>query len=141
VLEAMGLETVSLTQRAFNDASLRASTWPPTKSGGAPLKKTGALWHSIRIAELTNKLVKVGTDRPYAPYHQFGTDPYTIRPSLKKALFWPGAAHPMKVVHHPGLPARPFFPFTEAGAMIAAAAGKVKAAAEAKIRAMLSRAR
>jgi hypothetical protein len=47
----------------------------------------------------------------------------------------------MKVVHHPGLPARPFFPFTEAGAMIAAAAGKVKAAAEAKIRAMLGRAR
>lgn len=31
-----------------------------------------------------------------------GTPPHIIRPKNKKALYWPGAAHPVKLVHHPG---------------------------------------
>lgn len=39
---------------------------------------------------------------PYAvPVHE-GTRPHTIRPKRAKALFWKGAAHPVRVVHHPG---------------------------------------
>ena len=48
----------------------------------------------------------------YAAIHQFGgrTAPRTIRPKRKKALYWPGAAHPVARVDHPGsaIPARPF---------------------------------
>ncbi len=44
----------------------------------------------------------------YAIYIETGTDPYEIRPVKAKALFWPGAAHPVKVVHHPGIKAQPF---------------------------------
>lgn len=131
ILEAMGNGLVSLTKRAFNDESLRALPWPPVKKQtGAPLKRSGAMWQSIRITELTNTHVMVGTDRPYAPHHQFGTDPYDIVARTKKALFWPGAAHPVKRVHHPGLPARPFFPFDSQGNMILSAKVKIEAAAK-----------
>ncbi len=40
----------------------------------------------------------------YAPGLEFGTKPHVIKPRKKKALFWPGAAHPVKIVHHPGNP-------------------------------------
>lgn len=31
-----------------------------------------------------------------------GTPPHIIRPNRKKALYWPGAKHPVKKVNHPG---------------------------------------
>ena len=56
--------------------------------------------------------VLVGTNVVYAAIHQFGgrTSARTIRPLGKKALFWPGAAHPVAKVEHPGstVTARPF---------------------------------
>ena len=40
--------------------------------------------------------------------HEGGTiPPHVIRPKFKKALFWPGAAHPVKKVNHPGGTIRP----------------------------------
>jgi len=44
----------------------------------------------------------------YAQWVNDGTDPYTITPTSKKALYWEGADHPVKVVHHPGIKARHF---------------------------------
>jgi hypothetical protein len=35
-------------------------------------------------------------------YIEFGTPPHDIKPDEKKALYWEGAEHPVKVVHHPG---------------------------------------
>lgn len=120
VLGAMGLAGVSLTKRAFNDASLRPLPWPPLKNASpkgkrakstgrfvktgahAPLKKSGALWQSPRITEIGTNFVKFGTDRPYAKYHQFGTK---------------------------HIPARPFFPFDASGKMTPTALQKVEAAA------------
>lgn len=48
---------------------------------------------------------------PYAAYVHGGTGLYgprkqMIRPAKKKALYWPGAAHPVRAVR--GMPARPF---------------------------------
>lgn len=40
-----------------------------------------------------------------APWFEEGTKPHVIRPKNKKALFWKGAAHPVRIVHHPGTPA------------------------------------
>jgi phage gpG-like protein len=58
--------------------------------------------------------VEVGTNVAYAAIHQFGgkTKPRVIQPKNGKALFWPGAAHPVQSVNHPGstIPARPFLP-------------------------------
>ena len=138
ILQAMGNTLVSMTKRAFNDASLRPAAWPAVKkSRGAALKQSGAMWQSIRITSLNGNEVRVGTDRPYAPYHQYGTDPYTISAKMKKMLHWPGARHPVKTVHHPGLPPRPFFPFNDSGEMTLLAKDKVKTAAISAIKKLL----
>ena len=44
----------------------------------------------------------------YAEWVNDGTQPYTITPTSKKALYWEGADHPVRVVHHPGIKGRHF---------------------------------
>jgi phage gpG-like protein len=142
VLEAMGLAMVSLTQRAFTDESLRPSPWPAragTKFGqrfsrsgktirtvlnsrsGAEehqlLRKSGTLWHSIRISRLTNELVMVASDRKYAAVQQLGSKKKSGRGS--------------------GIPARPFFPFVGVGRMTDLGRQRVIGAAHVKLRALL----
>lgn len=43
----------------------------------------------------------------YGRFLEEGTAPHVIRPKNKKALFWAGAAHPVKKVNHPGTRAYP----------------------------------
>lgn len=50
----------------------------------------------------------VGTNVSYAWDVENGTEPHDIFPKDKQALYWPGAAHPVAVVHHPGTRAQPF---------------------------------
>lgn len=50
----------------------------------------------------------VGSNVVYARAIEFGLDEFDIFPKDKKALFWPGAAHPVAKVHHPGIKAQPF---------------------------------
>jgi phage gpG-like protein len=120
VLEAMGLQLVSLTKRAFTDESLRAKSWPPRKKP-APhqlLRKSGSLWQSIRIAAIGSDSVTVGSDRIYAAIQQFGSAKKSGRGS--------------------GIPARPFFPFaTPESKMAAFAQEKIRKVALAKIRSLL----
>lgn len=93
VAEAMGLALVSLTLRSFNDESLRASPWAALKestlaqklaegTSSAILKRHGLLWRSFRVVEATNSHVRVGSDRPQAAFHQFGTKWIPARPML-----------------------------------------------------------
>jgi phage gpG-like protein len=73
ILEAMGLEFVSLTKRAFTDPGLRPLPWRDKVDGTpATLRKSGAMWQSIRVAQVTNDSVTAASDRPYAAIHQFG---------------------------------------------------------------------
>jgi phage gpG-like protein len=142
ILEAMGLELVSITKRAFSDPSLRPSPWPARKNTRlvtdpktgrqrtlnqktdkqtwALLRKSGALMHSIRITQITNNSVTVGSDRPYAAVHQFGS-------AKKKG-------------RGGGIPARPFFPYTKSGnsaEMTPLARQKIEAVTIAKLRQLL----
>ncbi len=39
---------------------------------------------------------------PYAEHVILGTGPHTIEPKDAKALYWPGAGHPVRRVNHPG---------------------------------------
>lgn len=84
VAEAMGLALVSLAIRSFNEESLRAAPWAALKeatiarklkegTSSAILKRHGLLWRSWRVVEATNSFVRVGSDRPYAGVHQFGS--------------------------------------------------------------------
>ncbi len=42
---------------------------------------------------------------PHALIVERGSGPHVIEPKHAKALHWPGAAHPVARVHHPGTPA------------------------------------
>lgn len=63
--------------------------------------RTGFLTQSFR-AELTTGMLRWFPTASYAPYVEFGTQPHTITAKNAKALSWPGAAHPVRSVHHPG---------------------------------------
>lgn len=50
----------------------------------------------------------VGSNVNYAADVEYGTAPHVIKPRYKQALYWPGAAHPVASVNHPGTRAQPF---------------------------------
>jgi len=50
----------------------------------------------------------VGSNVNYAAAVEFGTAPHVIKPKYKQALYWPGAAHPVTQVNHPGTRPQPF---------------------------------
>lgn len=67
----------------------------------------GRLKDSINYAVSEDRL-RIGTNVEYAPFVEFKTQPHIIRPRDKRALYWEGAKHPVKEVHHPGTKAQPF---------------------------------
>lgn len=121
LMQAIGEMLVSSTKQRFVDeespsgvswATLAGSTIQ-AKNGRTGILKSGyggGLMDSIH-AQADNNSVIVGTDKVYGKYHQTGTAPYEIRPKEKKALKFNGRF--AKVVHHPGLPARPFLGLSE----------------------------
>jgi phage gpG-like protein len=93
VAEAMGLAVTALTIRSFNDPSVRAAPWSPLREATlarkiaegkstAILKRNVLLARSWRITELGGDYAKVGSDRFYAWFHQFGTSRVPARPML-----------------------------------------------------------
>lgn len=67
---------------------------------------TGRLLNSIRV---DGKKIRVGGGTvDYVLDVEYGTPPHAIDPTTKKALFWPGAAHPVRHVQHPGSAPEPF---------------------------------
>lgn len=89
--------------------------WAPLKPSTLRQKKhnkilteSGRMRGSIRYRLEGSDTVAIGTNVPHAATHQLGGPARIITARLKKALFWPGARHPVKSVKHPGIPARPF---------------------------------
>lgn len=123
-LEAMGLVVVSMTQRAFTQASYRPASWASLKPatikakqrkgyGTKPLISSGALSHSPRVIKTTSKSVTVGSDRrvgshSLAAIHQFGSDDGRV-------------------------PARPTWPFDRQGRPTIKADAAIKAAGRAAL--------
>lgn len=98
-----------LLRRALNvetQAKLNA-----TGQNGGPRVQTGRLRASIhsQLGQDSQGLVaRIGSNVEYARYVEEGTEPHRIVPRDKKALFWPGADHPVLAVNHPGTRARPY---------------------------------
>lgn len=123
VWKAAGTQVVSLTKRAFREASLRQRTWAGKAGGGASnLIRKGVLLSSIRIVSSSAKGVTVGSDRKYAAIHQLGG---VIRPVKAKALVFTINGRVVRV-KKVTIPARPFFPFTPAGAVAPQHAAKIQ---------------
>lgn len=100
-----------ILQRAIEASA--ASVFVPSQQAGIVPIKTGFLKKSF--SKISGRLfAKIGPGMVYPvnyaiPVHE-GSRPHTIFPKNKKALFWKGAAHPMKSVNHPGTKANPFMP-------------------------------
>jgi len=115
------LQSIGERLRFSTDERFRAQEdpqgqpWEPLAASTKARKKTpcilqesGTLRDSVFFELRGDDAVAVASNLVYAPSHQFGRDPYVIRPRNKKALWWPGLPHPVSQVNHPGLPARPF---------------------------------
>jgi phage gpG-like protein len=127
ILEAVGLEVVSITQRAFSDSSLRVAPWARKRDGSAAtLIQSGVLRQSIRITNIGDTTVTVGSDRVYAAIHQLGG---VIEPKAgKKLRFTVGGV--TYFVSRVTIPARPFFPIDKSGNLSSLAQRKVAAVLE-----------
>jgi phage gpG-like protein len=80
-----------------------------------PLTDTGALRRSIRHVA-GSRSVEIYASKSQggvniAAVHQFGATLPPLVPKSKLALFWPGAAHPVKRTKGGRIPARPFLLF------------------------------
>lgn len=80
--------------------------WGQTKQE-APVDH-GRLAGSFTLDQISPLTWRVSTDVEYAMAVHEGTPPHTIYPVEKKALYWPGAAHPVKKVNHPGTAGNPY---------------------------------
>jgi hypothetical protein len=73
-------------------------------------RKTGRLKSAVK-KEVTNKGGTIFISKNIAPYADWvidGTRAHTIIPKNARALYWKGAKHPVKKVHHPGTKGNPF---------------------------------
>lgn len=73
---------------------------------------TGNLQGATSIDNLSDYEKRIFVDEGIAPYAIYvikRTRPHDIYPVNAKALYWPGADHPVKVVHHPGTEANDYF--------------------------------
>lgn len=69
--------------------------------------KTGKLRASI-VAKATGTGASGYFSIGYGKLVVDGTRPHLILPRTKRALFWPGAGHPVRRVNHPGTRPNPF---------------------------------
>lgn len=95
------------TQDRFKTGQAPDGTpWEPLAdgSGRTPLTDSGTMAQQIAYQADDHGLELFMTAKQ-APWHHFGTAPYTIKPKNKKALAFNGVVR--RQVNHPGLPARP----------------------------------
>jgi hypothetical protein len=69
--------------------------------------RTGFLAQTFQ-AQLTTGMLRWFPTASYASFVEFGTKPHIIEPRDARALYWPGADHPVRLVHHPGTKENPF---------------------------------
>jgi hypothetical protein len=100
--KAPDIITKELT-KATSDSVILAKnvmkTEAPYKTGDLRRSITGIHW-GVRG--------EIKPNVAYAGYIEKGTPRHVIEPVNKKALYWKGAMHPVKRVHHPGTKANPF---------------------------------
>lgn len=93
------------TARDLSLRAIRVTNAAKIIATGAPRVQTGRYRSSLswRIGvDARGLYALVGSAVPYARIIEEGSPPHEIRPRTKRALAWPGGAHPVKRVRHPG---------------------------------------
>lgn len=129
-LRAIGLRLMGWVDQQFRtdgNAPGSRTPWKPLspntvaarrKGSSRPLQDTGRLKQSWGPAAgnphvIGDHTVQVSSNMRYAPFHEFGTGPYVIRPRKPGgvlAFMTAGGMRFSRFVNHPGLPARPMSP-------------------------------
>jgi phage gpG-like protein len=124
LLNAIGMRLIGWTMRNFQQEGIERK-WKPLsantvaqrrKGSSKPLQNTGHLRASWTTSAGNPKVlgdtVSVTSNVKYAPFHEFGTKPYVIKPKTKKMLAFKtaGGMRFAKKVNHPGLPQRKMAP-------------------------------
>ena len=117
------IPNIGKLQKALEDSSKIAEPWlqkaieasvaeiQKNATKGTVPWKTGYLVQSFGLGILIGRLIgRIAPTANYAIYVHEGTGPHEIRPKNGKALFWPGAAHPVAKVNHPGTKPNRFIP-------------------------------
>lgn len=107
-LEARAMFALSsAVMKAAEDLQGRAQAETPVK--------TGTLKASIHVEgpevgakSVSARVATGGEASEYAIAVHEGVGPHTITPTNAQALYWPGAAHPVKSVNHPGFAGRKY---------------------------------
>jgi hypothetical protein len=89
---------------------------------------TGYLRDNIEVqvtADETGATIEAYNDTYYNVFVTDGTVPHDIYPSFARALYWPGADHPVAYVFHPGTEPNPYH--LRAAELIADQAGEALA--------------
>ena len=122
LLTAIGLRQLRWIQQNFEQGGgMQFPKWRPLADNtvvgrrlgsAAILQDTGRLKQSFQILRKGAEEIQVGTRSQVAPYHEYGTRPYVIRPRRAKILRFmtTGGVTFSKMVHHPGLPKRQMLP-------------------------------
>lgn len=117
LLDLIGQDHLAWIDKNFRDEGTERR-WAPLspntiaqRGAGKPLQDTGRLRQSF-TAQVSGNEVSVGTRNKIAPFHQYGTSPYSIKPRQGGALRFKTANGMVftKDVNHPGLPARSMLP-------------------------------
>ncbi len=95
-------------QQAVNKSGLSIERQAKSNLTANGSVKTGHL-RRYTVAKFGKLEATVHTSNiKYAPWVEKGTGAHTIRPKKKKALYWAGASHPVRLVRHPGSAAKPY---------------------------------
>lgn len=75
VLQTMAQTLVERARRSWDEPAMRPAAWPARKkdTGKKLLWSSGALRRGTRVVKVTNAHAEVGSDRPYAAVHQYGS--------------------------------------------------------------------
>ena len=122
-INANDIKTISIKIKELNDKSIKniqrcvvKSTYTIERDAKNNLAKNG----SVKTGHLRRSLssnIKMGGSKTtgevstnvfYAIFVEKGTNPHLIRPKRKKALYWKGVPHPVKLVRHPGGKKKPY---------------------------------
>jgi len=106
VLERLRIMQWSLSQSPRKIVQEVAKIAKEALQQEAPVR-TGALRRGIRYRTFApsssyEAFARFTSDADYTPFVIHGTAPHFIRPVNAKALYWPGSAHPVAFVRHPG---------------------------------------
>jgi len=117
-IEASAAEVAGTVMGALDAKDAEMVSWIQGEElhGQILNQRTGKLAGSIRFLPATQEGTSIvgqvegagGSAWYGALFERGGTGPFDIHPVNKMALWWEGAAHPVRVVHHPGIPSRPF---------------------------------